>query len=45
VYSKDKKAKEIEEVKKQARKETLGKSELSKNIHKVLMSKMLAKWK
>lgn len=31
--------KELEEVKKEARKEFIGKSELSKNISKVLMSR------
>ena len=38
VYEKDQKAKEWEEVKKEAKKEV--KAELSKNIHAILMSRL-----
>jgi hypothetical protein len=38
IYEKDQKAKEWEEVKRQAKKEV--KSELSKNIHQVIMSRL-----
>ena len=39
VYQKELKTKELDVVKKQARTEALGKSSLTTNIHKVLMSR------
>jgi len=40
IYQKDQKAKELEQVKKQVKKETIQKSQISSTIHNILMSRL-----
>lgn len=43
IHKKESRLKELEEVKQEARKQTLGKSKLAKGIHKAVMTRLLKK--